>query len=184
MQELTNFFERRVSAYQVGVGVGAATDVVFDAAFRPLPCSTKRRPRDEAGSRASCFTTSGAGARPPALGTLALQRLLGPRGRELHLRAVDRAVNGRRQPATQQRRHDEQPELLSAQPPTNTAGPRLRAGFTEVLVTGMPTRWISVSTRPMAMPAKPTAPAVGGAQHRQHEQQGEDDLARKAAPAA
>jgi ribonucleoside-diphosphate reductase beta chain len=33
VQELTNFFERRVSAYQVGVGVGAATDVVLDAAF-------------------------------------------------------------------------------------------------------------------------------------------------------
>jgi ribonucleoside-diphosphate reductase beta chain len=33
VQELTNFFERRVSSYQVGVGVGAATDVVFDAAF-------------------------------------------------------------------------------------------------------------------------------------------------------
>ena len=33
VQELTNFFERRVSSYQVAVGVGAATDVVFDAAF-------------------------------------------------------------------------------------------------------------------------------------------------------
>jgi ribonucleoside-diphosphate reductase beta chain len=33
VQELTNFFERRVSAYQVGVGVGAANDVVLDAAF-------------------------------------------------------------------------------------------------------------------------------------------------------
>ena len=33
VQELTNFFERRVSSYQVGVGVGAANDVVFDAAF-------------------------------------------------------------------------------------------------------------------------------------------------------
>jgi ribonucleoside-diphosphate reductase beta chain len=33
VQELTNFFERRVSAYQVAVGVGAATDVVLDAAF-------------------------------------------------------------------------------------------------------------------------------------------------------
>ncbi|ADO73601.1 ribonucleotide-diphosphate reductase subunit beta [Stigmatella aurantiaca] len=33
VQELTNFFERRVSAYQVAVGVGAANDVVLDAAF-------------------------------------------------------------------------------------------------------------------------------------------------------
>ena len=33
VQELTNFFERRSSAYQVAVGVGAATDVVLDAAF-------------------------------------------------------------------------------------------------------------------------------------------------------
>ncbi|MBU8899737.1 ribonucleoside-diphosphate reductase [Corallococcus sp. H22C18031201] len=33
VQELTNFFERRVSSYQVAVGVGAANDVVFDAAF-------------------------------------------------------------------------------------------------------------------------------------------------------
>ncbi|NVJ10537.1 ribonucleotide-diphosphate reductase subunit beta [Myxococcus sp. AM001] len=33
VQELTNFFERRVSSYQVAVGVGAATDVVLDAAF-------------------------------------------------------------------------------------------------------------------------------------------------------
>jgi ribonucleoside-diphosphate reductase beta chain len=32
VQELTNFFERRVSSYQVAVG-GAATDVVLDAAF-------------------------------------------------------------------------------------------------------------------------------------------------------
>ncbi len=31
----------------------------------------------------------------------------------------------------------------------------LRAGFTEVLVTGMLTRWIRVSTNPMGMPAKP-----------------------------
>ncbi|MDY7233301.1 ribonucleotide-diphosphate reductase subunit beta [Hyalangium rubrum] len=33
VQELTNFFERRVSSYQVAVGVGAANDVVLDAAF-------------------------------------------------------------------------------------------------------------------------------------------------------
>ena len=38
----------------------------------------------------------------------------------------------------------------SAQPPTNSAGPVERAGFAEVFVTGMPTRWISVSPSPMA----------------------------------
>ena len=31
----------------------------------------------------------------------------------------------------------------------------LRAGFTDVFVTGMLIRWISVSARPIAMPAKP-----------------------------
>ncbi len=39
---------------------------------------------------------------------------------------------------------------LSAQPRTNRAGARLRAGFTEVLSTGMLMRWIRVSVRPMA----------------------------------
>src|SRR5215469_12815542 len=43
----------------------------------------------------------------------------------------------------------------SAQPPTNNAGPVLRAGFTEVLVTGMLIKWISVSTRPIGIGAKP-----------------------------
>jgi hypothetical protein len=45
---------------------------------------------------------------------------------------------------------------LSAQPPTKTAGPMLRAGFTEVFVTGMPTQWIRTKTKPMGMPVKPT----------------------------
>ena len=43
----------------------------------------------------------------------------------------------------------------TAQSPTNTATPVLRAGFTEVLVTGMLMRWISVSARPIASGAKP-----------------------------
>ena len=38
----------------------------------------------------------------------------------------------------------------SAQPPAKSAGPMLRAGLTEVLVTGMLTRWISVSPNPIA----------------------------------
>jgi hypothetical protein len=42
-----------------------------------------------------------------------------------------------------------------AQPPTKSAGASDRAGFTEVLVTGIEIRWISVSARPMAMGAKP-----------------------------
>jgi hypothetical protein len=36
-----------------------------------------------------------------------------------------------------------------------SAGPVLRAGFTERLVTGIPMRWISVSPSPMAIGAKP-----------------------------
>ena len=49
----------------------------------------------------------------------------------------------------------------SAQPPTKSAGPVLRAGFTEVLVTGMLIRWISVRQRPIAIGASPTARACG-----------------------
>ena len=43
-----------------------------------------------------------------------------------------------------------------AQPPTKTAGPVLRAGFTEVFVTGMLMRWMRVSAKPIARPANPT----------------------------
>ena len=42
-----------------------------------------------------------------------------------------------------------------AQPPWISAGPVARAGLTEVLVTGMLIRWISVSDRPIAIGAKP-----------------------------
>src|SRR5271165_3616689 len=42
-------------------------------------------------------------------------------------------------------------------PPANSAGPVLRAGLTEVLVTGIDTRWIKVRARPIGMPAKPAA---------------------------
>ena len=62
----------------------------------------------------------------------------------------------------------------SAQPPTKIAGPVLRAGFTEVLVTGMLIRWIRVSPRPMAIGAKPwRRPLVGGPEndHQEHERQ-------------
>ena len=40
-------------------------------------------------------------------------------------------------------------------PPTKSAGPVLRAGFTEVLVMGIEMRWIRVRARPMAIPANP-----------------------------
>ena len=44
---------------------------------------------------------------------------------------------------------------VSAAPPVNRAGPVERAGFTEVLVTGMVTRWIRARQRPMPSGAKP-----------------------------
>ena len=47
-----------------------------------------------------------------------------------------------------------------AQPPTSKAGPVLRAGFTEVLVTGMLIRWIRVRVRPIASGAKPDGARV------------------------
>ena len=40
-----------------------------------------------------------------------------------------------------------------AQPPTKIAGPVLRAGLTEVFVTGIVTRWIRVNANPIAMAA-------------------------------
>ena len=42
-------------------------------------------------------------------------------------------------------------------PPANSAGPVLRAGLTEVLVTGIEMRWMRVRARPIGMPAKPAA---------------------------
>ena len=47
-----------------------------------------------------------------------------------------------------------------ASPPANRAGPIDRAGFTEVLVTGIDTRWIRVSARPIAIGAKPRGARV------------------------
>lgn len=43
----------------------------------------------------------------------------------------------------------------NAQPPTKSAGRVERAGFTEVLVTGMLMTWMRVSAKPMGMAAKP-----------------------------
>src|SRR4051812_24268098 len=66
------------------------------------------------------------------------------------------AIEDAAQRTANQRRDPEQPELRQRQPPTNKAGPVERAGLTEVLVIGMPTRWISVRPRPMASGANPT----------------------------
>ena len=44
---------------------------------------------------------------------------------------------------------------FSAQPCWNTAVARLRAGFTDVLSTGIVMRWITVSMRPIVTPVKP-----------------------------
>ena len=46
----------------------------------------------------------------------------------------------------------------SATPPSNNAGPMLRAGLTDVPVMGMQTMWMSTSDKPMANPAKLPAP--------------------------
>ena len=40
--------------------------------------------------------------------------------------------------------------------PLKTAVPKLRAGFTDVLSTGIVARWIMPSVRPAARPPKPT----------------------------
>ena len=53
-------------------------------------------------------------------------------------------------------RHPEEPELLERPAADEKRRPVLRAGFTEVLVTGMLIRWMSVSARPIARPANPT----------------------------
>jgi hypothetical protein len=47
---------------------------------------------------------------------------------------------------------------LSAVPPTMSAGPKLRAGFTEVPVSGMPIRCTTVKVRPITTPAVPALP--------------------------
>ena len=61
-----------------------------------------------------------------------------------------------------------------APPPANSATAVERAGFTDVLVTGIEIRWISVSARPMAIGAKPAGRVlVGGAQDHHQEHGGE-----------
>src|SRR5436853_4710859 len=41
-------------------------------------------------------------------------------------------------------------------PLANRAGPVLRAGLTEVLLTGIEIKWIKVKVKPIGIPAKPT----------------------------
>ena len=71
----------------------------------------------------------------------------------------------------------------TAQPPTITAGPVLRAGFTEVLVTGMLIRWMSVRHRPMAIGRKARrGPRVGGAENHDQEHEGHHDFGDQTGP--
>ena len=58
----------------------------------------------------------------------------------------------------------------------------LRAGLTEVLVIGMPTRWIRVSTSPIGIPAKPTAAIVGRREHSEDEKGREHDFGQERRP--
>ena len=70
-------------------------------------------------------------------------------------------------------------------PPANSAGPVLRAGLTEVLVTGIDTRWIKVSARPIGMPAKPVAaPFRRRADDDEQEEEGHHHFGQKAAAEA
>ena len=58
--------------------------------------------------------------------------------------ARHKRINNASQRGANQQRDPEKPQLRTAQPPTKIAGPVLRAGLTDRLVTGMPMRWISV----------------------------------------
>ena len=55
------------------------------------------------------------------------------------------------------RRKPEQPKLDDILAAREQGRPVLRAGLTEVLVTGIDTRWISVRPRPIGIPANPAA---------------------------
>lgn len=64
----------------------------------------------------------------------------------------------------------------SAQPPWKIATAVLRAGLTEVLVTGMLIKWMRVSARPMAMGAKPAAHVYRSRMNNQEEAAGQDNF--------
>ncbi len=80
-----------------------------------------------------------------ALDVDALAALAGDRG-------VGRAGDG----GTDDRGHPEQPELRRGVTAVEEGDRGRTAGLTEVFVTGIEMRWMSVSPRPMAIGAKPT----------------------------
>lgn len=55
---------------------------------------------------------------------------------------------------------------LHARPPTSTAGPKERAGFTEVPVTGINTICIKIRVRPITRPASGPVPHLSEVDHR------------------
>ena len=67
-----------------------------------------------------------------------------------------------------------------AHPPAKRAGAVLRAGFTDVFVTGMLMRWMRVSPSPMAMGESLGRATVGGAEDDDQEQPGHHDLGDEA----
>jgi hypothetical protein len=74
-----------------------------------------------------------------------------------------------REAGSQHRRNPEEPQLRERPAPTKTAVPMLRAGFTEVLVTGMLMRWIRVKPSPIKAESVFIAPDVEDAAGRSSE---------------
>ena len=67
-----------------------------------------------------------------------------------------------------------------ASPPTMIAGPKLRAGLTEVPSSGIPTRCTTSQTDADRQAGEPRrADPAGGDQHHEDEHEGEDDLGRE-----
>ena len=65
--------------------------------------------------------------------------------------AGDELVNDTAEHAADDRATQKSQSCFTAMPPTNTATAVERAGFTDVFVTGMLMRWMSVRQRPIAM---------------------------------
>lgn len=112
--------------------------------------------RPHGGGDRGCGKDAGAPRRRTYVGTAVAGRQ-GPSGRAVSRPDFSRG-RGRRPPpiaapargATQNSQSWDR-----AQPPTKRAGPVLRAGLTDVLVTGMLIRWIRASANPMARGANP-----------------------------
>ena len=77
-------------------------------------------------------------------------------GRNQGFRSAHRRIHGRRQHGPNEWSDHKEPELGERPAPDKQRWPMLRAGFTNVLVTGIPSRWIKTSTKPIGIPAKPT----------------------------